>query len=98
MIAIPLRTLPSSYEQSSGVPCGAEDALQFVRAAAKLNPRDEHTAGLVRYVEDWDAKVEPAPSVLAGGALVIGALVFNELLALRGRRTAVADTAVPGAH
>lgn len=41
---------------------------------------------------------EPAPSVLAGGALVIGALVFNELLALRGRRTTVADTAVPGAH
>jgi len=41
---------------------------------------------------------QPAPSVLAGGALVIGALVFNELLALRGRRTAVADTAVPGAH
>jgi drug/metabolite transporter (DMT)-like permease len=41
---------------------------------------------------------EPAPSVLAGGALVIGALVFNELLALRGRRNTVADTAVPGAH
>ncbi len=28
-----------------------EDALQFVRAAAKLNPRDEHTAGLLRSVE-----------------------------------------------
>ncbi|SFP34077.1 DMT family transporter [Variovorax sp. 770b2] len=41
---------------------------------------------------------EPAASVLTGGALVIGALVFNELLALRGRRTTAADTALPGAH
>jgi drug/metabolite transporter (DMT)-like permease len=41
---------------------------------------------------------QPAASVLTGGALVIGALVFNELLALRSRRTTVADTAVPGAH
>jgi drug/metabolite transporter (DMT)-like permease len=41
---------------------------------------------------------EPAASVLTGGALVIGALVFNELLALRGRRTTAADNAVPGAH
>jgi drug/metabolite transporter (DMT)-like permease len=40
----------------------------------------------------------PAPSVLTGGALVIGALVFNELLALRGRRTAAADSALPSAH
>ena len=32
------------------------DALHFIRAAAKFNPRDEHTAGLLRYVEDWDAK------------------------------------------
>ncbi|QSI31276.1 EamA family transporter [Variovorax sp. RKNM96] len=44
------------------------------------------------------ADEEPAASVLTGGALVIGALVFNELLALHGRRTTVADTAVPGAH
>lgn len=29
---------------------------------------------------------EPEPSVLAGGALVIGALVFNELLGMRERR------------
>jgi drug/metabolite transporter (DMT)-like permease len=41
---------------------------------------------------------EPAASVLTGGALVIGALVFNELLALRGRRTTAADNALPGAH
>lgn len=41
---------------------------------------------------------QPAASVLTGGALVIGALVFNELLTLRGRRNTVADTAVPGAH
>ncbi|WP_296799441.1 hypothetical protein, partial [Variovorax sp.] len=27
-----------------------------------------------------------------------GSLTFNELLALRGRRTTVADQAVPGAH
>ena len=31
---------------------------------------------------------EPEPSVLTGGALVIGALVFNELLGLRERRDA----------
>jgi drug/metabolite transporter (DMT)-like permease len=30
----------------------------------------------------------PSPSVLAGGALVIGALVFNEWLGLRDRRAA----------
>ncbi|BEP61616.1 EamA family transporter [Variovorax sp. V213] len=41
---------------------------------------------------------EPAASVLTGGALVIGALVFNELLALRGRRATVADGALPNAH
>ncbi|MDQ0591029.1 DMT family transporter [Variovorax paradoxus] len=41
---------------------------------------------------------EPAASVLTGGALVIGALVFNELLALRGRRATVADDALPSAH
>jgi len=41
---------------------------------------------------------EPASSVLTGGALVIGALVFNEWLALRGRRTSAADHALPGAH
>jgi len=41
---------------------------------------------------------EPAASVLTGGALVIGALVFNELLALRGRRATVVDNALPGAH
>jgi drug/metabolite transporter (DMT)-like permease len=41
---------------------------------------------------------EPAASVLTGGALVIGALVFNELLAMRGRRTAVSDNALPSAH
>lgn len=40
----------------------------------------------------------PAASVLTGGVLVIGALVFNELLALRGRRTTLADSALPGAH
>ncbi|MDQ0570590.1 drug/metabolite transporter (DMT)-like permease [Variovorax paradoxus] len=40
----------------------------------------------------------PASSVLTGGALVIGALVFNELLALRGRRTAAADNVLPSAH
>jgi drug/metabolite transporter (DMT)-like permease len=40
----------------------------------------------------------PAPSVLTGGALVIGALVFNELLALRGRRTTAADRVLPSAH
>ncbi|WP_179106798.1 DMT family transporter [Variovorax sp. KK3] len=40
---------------------------------------------------------EPAPSVLAGGAMVIGALVFNEWLGLRGRRAAAA-VAVPGPH
>ena len=40
----------------------------------------------------------PAPSVLTGGALVIGALVFNELLALRGRRTTAADSVLPSAH
>ncbi|WP_208510269.1 DMT family transporter [Variovorax paradoxus] len=44
------------------------------------------------------ANERPAPSVLTGGAMVIGALLFNELLALRGRRTTVADQAVPGAH
>jgi hypothetical protein len=33
-----------------------DDALQFIRAAAKFNPKDEHTTGLLRYVEDWDAK------------------------------------------
>jgi drug/metabolite transporter (DMT)-like permease len=41
---------------------------------------------------------EPAASVLTGGALVIGALVFNELLAMRGRRAAVSDNALPSAH
>jgi drug/metabolite transporter (DMT)-like permease len=30
----------------------------------------------------------PSPNVMAGGALVIGALVFNEWLGLRGRRAA----------
>ncbi len=40
----------------------------------------------------------PAAPVLTGGVLVIGALVFNELLALRGRRTTLADSALPGAH
>jgi len=29
---------------------------------------------------------EPQPSVLTGGAVVIGALVFNELLGMRERR------------
>ena len=38
----------------------------------------------------------PSPNVMAGGALVIGALVFNEWLGLRGRRAA-AITA-PGTH
>jgi drug/metabolite transporter (DMT)-like permease len=38
----------------------------------------------------------PAPSVLTGGALVIGALVFNEWLGLRGRRATVPP--LPGAH
>jgi drug/metabolite transporter (DMT)-like permease len=33
---------------------------------------------------------EPEPSVLAGGALVIGALVFNELLGMRERRVPAA--------
>ncbi len=41
---------------------------------------------------------QPAPSVLTGGALVIGALVFNELLALRARRTLLPDKVLPGAH
>ena len=41
---------------------------------------------------------EPASSVLTGGALVIGALVFNELLAMRGRRATVTDDALPSAH
>ena len=41
---------------------------------------------------------EPAVSVLTGGALVLGALVFNELLALRGRRATVAGDALPSAH
>ena len=41
---------------------------------------------------------EPAVSVLTGGVLVIGALVFNELLAMRGRRAAVSDDVLPGAH
>jgi len=44
------------------------------------------------------ANETPAPSVLTGGALVIGALVFNELLALRGRRTTAADSVLPSAH
>ena len=44
------------------------------------------------------ANEKPAASVLTGGAMVIGALLFNELLALRGRRTTMADQAVPGAH
>ena len=35
----------------------------------------------------------PAPSVLAGGALVIGALVFNEWLGLRDRRAAAVAAA-----
>jgi len=39
---------------------------------------------------------EPAASVLTGGALVIGALVFNELLGLRDRRATVAP--LPGTH
>ena len=39
---------------------------------------------------------EPAPSVLAGGALVIGALVFNEFLGLRDRRASVAP--LQGTH
>jgi drug/metabolite transporter (DMT)-like permease len=38
----------------------------------------------------------PAPRVLTGGALVIGALVLNELLELRGRRAMAAP--LPGAH
>ncbi|MGK6306484.1 DMT family transporter [Variovorax sp. DT-64] len=38
----------------------------------------------------------PSPNVMAGGALVIGALVFNEWLGLRGRRAAA--LAVPGSH
>lgn len=38
----------------------------------------------------------PAPSVMVGGALVIGALVFNEWLGLRGRRAAALP--VPGTH
>jgi drug/metabolite transporter (DMT)-like permease len=42
------------------------------------------------------AGVVPAPSVLTGGALVIGALVFNELLGLRSRRATVPP--LPGAH
>ncbi|MDH6594436.1 drug/metabolite transporter (DMT)-like permease [Variovorax sp. TBS-050B] len=41
---------------------------------------------------------QPALSVLTGGALVIGALVFNELLALRARRTPAPDEVLPGAH
>ncbi|MDM0013336.1 DMT family transporter [Variovorax sp. J22P168] len=39
----------------------------------------------------------PEASVLAGGALVIGALVFNELLGLRDRRQASRE-ALPTAH
>ena len=39
---------------------------------------------------------EPAPSVLAGGTLVIGALIFNEWLGLRGRRAAAVP--LPGPH
>lgn len=39
---------------------------------------------------------QPAPSVLTGGALVIGALVFNELLGLRDRRAAAIP--LPGTH
>ncbi len=38
----------------------------------------------------------PASSVMLGGALVIGALVFNEWLGLRGRRAAALP--VPGSH
>ncbi|WP_174263141.1 DMT family transporter [Variovorax sp. RA8] len=38
----------------------------------------------------------PAPSVMVGGALVIGALVVNEWLGLRGRRAAALP--VPGTH
>jgi drug/metabolite transporter (DMT)-like permease len=39
---------------------------------------------------------EPASSVATGGALVIGALVFNELLGLRDRRASAAP--LPGTH
>jgi drug/metabolite transporter (DMT)-like permease len=39
---------------------------------------------------------KPMPSVLTGGALVIGALVLNEWLGLRDRRATVAP--VPGTH
>ena len=38
---------------------------------------------------------EPEPSVLTGGAVVIGALVFNELLGLRERRAPVAALTSP---
>jgi len=31
-----------------------EDALRFIRAAAKLNPNDKHTADLLSGVEAWD--------------------------------------------
>lgn len=40
---------------------------------------------------------EPEPSVLTGGLLVIGSLVFNELLGLRDRREA-RQQALPAAH
>jgi len=40
---------------------------------------------------------KPEPSVLTGGALVIGALVFNELLGLRDRREA-SRRSLPTAH
>ena len=39
---------------------------------------------------------EPEPSVLTGGALVIGALVFNELLSLRERRDASRQAVTAG--
>jgi drug/metabolite transporter (DMT)-like permease len=38
----------------------------------------------------------PSPNVMAGGALVIGALVFNEWLGIRGRRAAALTA--PGTH
>jgi drug/metabolite transporter (DMT)-like permease len=41
---------------------------------------------------------QPAASVLTGGVLVIGALVFNELLALRARRALLPDKVLPGPH
>ena len=77
------------------VPC-----LLVVRLARVLPGPEIALLGLLEVVFGvawaWlGAGEQPSVNTLTGGALVLGALLVNEALALRGRSAAMADAAPP---